>query len=197
MADLLDILRVTAYMTAGVDQDQQNVYYLRVEDTGGVDDGDVLDDMAEYCDNIYTEINGIVANNIEYLEVKTSNITAGIDIGVTAFPTLTTGGVTNQMLPNGVSALAKAFPTVLGHIGKKFWPSFTVAAMDDGLFNSGAVTASADAAQAAYEPFVSTLGNHYQPIIYDRTNEVAHVPESWSASSNPAYQRRRRPGTGS
>jgi len=196
MSLFLDILRVTAGLAIGIDSTVQNVYYLRIDEAGGVADAQILTDMGEYLEDAYTEVVPQLANNCTFEEYKVTNVTTKVDIGISAFPTLTSGTNAGDMLPFGISGLVRARTPTVGREGRKFIGPLVETSQTDGLLSAGLVADLEDFGDEAYGTFVSTSGNTYQPVIYDRDAHVGREMTDIIASNIPAYQRRRKQGVG-
>lgn len=197
MASLGDIISVVAGLNAGLGIDVQNVYHLQVLETGGVDDDDLVDDMGEYLEDVYGVLNNTFANNVVYDLYKATNVTADVDLGTHPWPSLTQGGGAVNMLPTGDSGLVLGRTNTPGRVGKKYFGPFTSNALADGYWTAGVVATLADAMAEVWSPFISALANSYTPVILGRDDGVGRVVREATASAVPAYQRRRRPGTGS
>jgi hypothetical protein len=196
MADLGDILRVTPSLVLDVGVTIQNVYHLLVSEPTGVDDEDVLDDMGEYLEGIYDGMVSRIPNNVTFSEYKVDNLTADVTIGISGFPTLTTGTDAGEYIAPGVAGLLLGRTSNPGHAGRKFFGPFTEGNMSDGLWSSALLSVLAAAGLDTYDGFTSAGGNDYQPIVLDRTTGNPRNVREIIASSNPAYQRRRRRGAG-
>jgi hypothetical protein len=196
MASLNDILRVVPTLGMGVGVTIQNVYHLRVTETGGVDDADVLDDMGEYLEDIYSELLTRIVNDVTFEEYSVQNLTVDVDLGISGFPTLTAGQSSEDPLPSGVAGLSLGRTETPGHYGRKFWPPGPESLTLDNYFTSNHVSAMNDAALATWSPFQSTTGHDYMPGILDRTTGGIRDVVEVISTNIPAYQRRRRAGTG-
>lgn len=196
MASFGDILKVVASMSIGVGVTVQNVYHVIVAEVGGVDDGDIPDDMGEWLEDIYTEINPHIPNDLVYEEYSLQNVTVDLDLGTHGFPSMTIGGSSSEFLPTQVAPLVRVRTDVPGVEGRKFFPTFVEANTTNGQFSPTAVNNMLDAGQVAYAPWVATSGNNYQGTVYNREFGIARPPTEIIATSNPATQRRRRVGRG-
>jgi hypothetical protein len=196
VASLNDILRIVPTIEMGVGVTVQNVYYCKVTQAGGIDDGDVLDDMGDWMDDVYTPVQLAMPDDATFEEIKITNVTADVDIGTTSFPTLTQGNASGEPYAPGVAGLVLAFTDKLRHTGRKFFGPFNEGSLTNGLFSTLNVGRMVDAAVEAYTPFTGTSGGTYQPVIVDRTTGEGRGVTSVQATSNPAYQRRRRLGRG-
>lgn len=196
MADFGDILRVVPSLKLGLDVTIQNSYHVKVTEAEGVDDEDALTDMADYMEDIYGELNPSLTDVMTYEEIKVTNVTTDVDIGLIDWPSLTTGGAATETYAPGVAGLVLANTGDLRHQGRKFFGPYAEGPLTDGLFNSANVTRLGDAATEAYNTRVGTSGATYQPVIVDRETGEARPVTTVQVTANPAYQRRRRAGRG-
>jgi len=196
MAALNDVLEVTAKLSAGTNAAIQNVFHLVVKDFGGVPDENVPDDIGEYLEGIYDELDGGLWTGVSFVEYTIKNLTTDTDLGTYPWPTLTGGGSGDANLPYGVAGLVKAKTTNGKHQGRKFFGLFTEASNDGGKPNAAVKVLLAAAGAAAYSSFTSIGANDYQPGVLER--DVLGVREVVSVvvGLEWAYQRRRKPGVG-
>lgn len=196
MASLGDILRIVAGLSFNAAVEVQNVYYVKVSDIGGIPDEDIPDDMGEYLEDIYDGLVSSYPNNVTFETFKVTNVTADVDLGTHPWPSLTAGSGAQETYAPGVALLTLARTATPHHAGRKYWGPFQETSMSDGTWASAIVSGFAAVVESVYNAFAATSGNDYQPIVYDRENDVGRLPVELTVSSNPAYQRRRRVGTG-
>jgi len=196
MAALGDILRIVADMSVGVGVTIENVYHVKVNSAGGVSDAQALDDMGDYLEDIYSEINGHMTDSLEYDSYKVTNITADVELGAQGWPTLTAGLSTADQVADGIAGVASFRTSTPGHQGRKFWGPFSEYDIDSGRLTSPTVADIQDAAVATGSPFTGGGGQSYIPVIYDRENNVGREVTEAYGDNRPGYQRRRKPGVG-
>lgn len=191
-----DILQVIPSMHIGVQVTIQNVYHTYITQLASGVPEDILDDMADWMDDAYSEIVGHIWDAQSIDEVHVLDLTADIDIGVTGFPTLTYGTDTGEGLPPGTSALVK-FKTAQGkHQGRKYIGVLTEVSNNDGILQTGTTTDLADFATVITDDYVGASGNEYRYCVLDRTTDEPRFPNQVVIPAYFAYQRRRRPGVG-
>ena len=191
-----DILSVVPSMHIGVQVTIQNVYHTYISQLVSDVEEDILQDMADWMDDAYSEIVGHIWDAQSFDEVKVIDITADIDIGVTGFPVLSAGGATGHGLPPGTAALVK-FKTIQGkHQGRKYIGVLTEDGQTDGTLIGTAQTALANFATVIAEPYDGSSGNQYKYVVLDRTTDQVRYPNQIIVPAYFAYQRRRRPGVG-
>jgi len=104
-----DVLRVSCKMSL-FGQDVQNVFYIRNNGAGSVDDTTAVTEVLARLDSAFVLQNGEITNNLSYDSIEIFNITQDRPMGEYAWPTLTVGGAVSEALPNQVSGLV-LFPT--------------------------------------------------------------------------------------
>jgi hypothetical protein len=196
MAALGDILRVVADMSVGVGVTIENVYHVKVNSAGGVADSQALDDMGDYLEDVYSEINDHMTDRLNYDSYKVTNITADVELGAQAWPSLVAGGSAADGLADGIAGVASFRTSTPGHQGRKFWGPFSEFDVTDGRLTSATVADIQDAAVATGSPFTGAGGQSYIPVIYDRENNVGRAVTEAYGDNRPGYQRRRKPGVG-
>lgn len=196
MVNPADLLRITARLRFQATADIQNVFFMHYAGGSPISNADAVTDMGEYLEDGYTEINPKLADDVTYLDYRVVNVTTGVDLGYNPWPTLVQGSNVNDTLMPGVAGLIRILTGDVKHEGRKFTGPYSEGNTLNGNYQPGVVTAMADAGAAWFSPFLSSLGNSWQPVIVDRTTGQERVPTSVVASNNPAYQRRRRVGSG-
>jgi hypothetical protein len=192
-----DVIKVTAALDM-VGNAVENVYYFRMDTAPSVTDTAVMNDLAAKLEEVYTHILSYMSDAVTFLEVRGFNVTKDQPMPTVSWPTMTVGGSSSARLPWGVSGLALLRTGVRRVLGRKFFGVFTEADNDDPGVWSGALTIAM--AAAAGELVGSFLGSTtlavILPGVVDKTGAFWAFIEA-VASSNPAYQRRRRRGRGS
>ncbi len=196
MASVGDLLRVVASLALDVGVTFQNVYYLSIIGPADPDTEEVLDDMGEYLEDIYSEINARIPSSIEYVEYEVTDVTVDVSLGTRDWPVLTAGTAGTDFTPAQVAGLVLARTNTPGHHGRKYFPPFHETSLDYGEFVSGAVVDLAEAGEAAFGSFSSTNGFTYMPCVLDRETGTRRSAVEVGATSIPGTQRRRRRGVG-
>lgn len=193
MASALDVIRVVADMTL-LGQTILNVWH--VISPSSVPDTELQDDIPEMMNEIYSQINGVIDNELTYDAIRIFNVTGNQDLGIHAWPVLTTGSTAGETLPLGVAALL-TLPTDIPKVrGRKFFGGIVESVCTNGVFISNVTDALADIAALVTVPYITaghanawvfgipTLANGFQAF------------NSGLISSIPSYQRRRKQGVG-
>lgn len=119
-----DVVRITCKWTFR-SGDVQNVYHMRVDTTGPVDNEDFLDEIAADMDSMYDDVHTYIANDVTYDTIEVYNVTGEEYIGETDWPVKTVGAASGDVLPAQVSALALFNTATLRSQGRKFLPPMT------------------------------------------------------------------------
>lgn len=191
-----DVVRITAVMEIPIVGVIENVYHVRITSAGPIDDTDLQDAAAEFLEDIYTEINSRISDEQLYNSINIFNYTNQQVFGSISWPSLTAGLNTGDLLAPGVSALAIGRTGVSRRVGRKYFGVFTEDSITDGFFSAATIVDIADAAEIAYGPYTATNGVEFEGGVYDRVNIIFRTILDVTATGNPAYQRRRRQGTG-
>jgi len=198
MADLTlgDILRVTAKMHFTAGSAVQNVYNLQFAQSSDPSQEAVADDIGEYLENAYSEVQGRMTNQLIFDEYTVIDVDLDLDVGTSGWPSLTTGGDVGDPLPAQLAGLVK-FKTNFGkHQGRKYLGVFTETDNSGGYPTVGLQTDLADFGTAVAGLFYGSSGNGYIYKVYDQVTELGLdvslivVPGIWGS------QRRRRFGVG-
>lgn len=194
-----DIIRVAARHKWNNIDDVVNVFHVNVGAIPGVGGNNTLflQDVRAWLISAYTEIQGEMSSEVEPGDITAYNITDDEPIGQISWGAYTGGSGTGDGLPPGVAALVLWRTTVKRTVGKTYLPPFTEGQQANGSLTAGALAAVDQFGTTLRDPF--TGANMYQVAfaIYKRSAGTTHVPTGHTASPILAYQRRRRPGTGS
>jgi len=190
-----EVIRVTANMLIDGADLVNNVFHLQLDSTG-IGNEDALEDAAEWVEDIYGTMVTAIVNNLSFETVRVINQSDNTDVGLIAFPTLTVGSATGEMLPLGASALIQLLTGILGSQGKKYMPVTGEGALADGLWGSSYLTTLGNVASLMLDPFSSALGNDWHMVVWSEKYAAPLQILSTLVSAVPAYQRRRRQGRG-
>ena len=197
MASLGDIIRVVAGLKFNATGDVQNVFHLLVSGPLPVSDADLVDDMGEHLEDIYSLNNANRANNITFDLYNVVNLTADLELGEHPWPSLTAGLGGGEALPPGDALLTLARTGKSRVQGRNYSGCWTEGNNADGQWSTTFLTAMATLPGLIWDAFTTSLGNDYTPIIYNRTLGTFELPVEYSIVPQTSYQRRRRPGSGS
>ncbi len=196
-----DILKVVLSVAMPDSVIAQNVFWVLFEaDGGSVDVVDVLEDMATWVEDIYTNmLNGIANNNVmEDVKVYVYDPSDDDFDEVGIEPATVTFTDVSQYLAHGISAYITARTTDPDVYGRKFLMGLTEDVNDDGYIASGYVANLANWSIDWTDPFVgASTGSGFVPGVYSFTRN-AFFPFTGASSVSLlwGYQRRRKPGVG-
>lgn len=196
MAAFHDVIKATARLQGDDGVAIQNVYQFRLDQVGGISDGACMDDLADFLDDAYDLIDDLLADSVTFVDIDFFNKTTAQPMGVRPWPTLTVGSSSGEPLPSGVAPLVVLQTGRNRVIGRKFLPQVGSGQVVDGNWGSGFLTALAPFAAFLIGGFLGTTSAApWLPGVVDKLGVF------WSfltavVGSEPAYQRRRRAGTG-
>ena len=191
-----DISRVTAKMKFHGADAVQNVYHVQNISPTGVDDDDYRTHISKWLDAAYQCINGLLHNGITYDTISIYNITQDRPLPDVDWDTLTVGALAENDLPAGVAALITFDTDTKKITGKKYLAGWPISAVDnDGNFVSAVATVLLCMALKLYGTQTFFTINSLPGTWRQSTLKFTKF-QSASIDLIPAYQRRRRPGTG-
>lgn len=186
----------------------ENVYHFRVDGPGGSQSSDAslvlaveswLDDLYSQMVNVISDGSGVPGVYVDEMQFVAGQWQIFRNIGYMQM-TGATWATTQAPLPAGVAALVRAIPIYAKRAGKKYFGGFTIASMDtDGDWTSGflALMAAVGAELMTTETITASPSNQtLEYVILNRTADLYNVPIEIVASAEPAYQRRRKQGSG-
>lgn len=191
-----DIIEVSVIHDNAISGEQMNRYQLRVESGGPLSNADLLDDIKNWVQTLYSLIDTIINVRNVLREVGVYNKTQAMLVGTTTGGTYTGGLAPDPAAPQGVTGLAY-FKTALPRvIPKKYIPSPSA-----GSFSGvGKWDTSYTTALTAFASWLMTVkGFTNGSYRYGTYNDVLLqwvLPDVAVVPTTPAYQRRRKPGVG-
>lgn len=197
MANNLDVLDVAVGGTFQTNEEIVAAYQFRLNDIGGLNDALVLEDMEALVNALYAIVRALLVAATVIRTIRVANKTQGTLLGdiVLGTPIAGTGGA--SAVAPGVAALA-SFPTNIPRVtGRKFWGPLSTAVVDGNGFIGASSLVNMNSA-IAYLIAPITPGNGTYQYGYDSPKAGGFVAfTEGQAFAEPAYQRRRRRGTGS
>lgn len=200
-----DILVASARFRDVQGNDVVNVYNFRCALAAPIADQDAIDGVDAYISSFYTTLDGYMDGDAAPYDLKVDvvefiggewKVTHNVGFDSWGVPLAMSGA--GEPLPHGSAILVKLFTGLGKHTGKKFLGLFNDNALNS-LGNVAAVVQAAAATDFAkiLAPFVFTAGNTLVGVVLDRADGTVRDILSVAVSDVFAYQRRRRPGTGS
>ncbi len=196
-----DILRLVVSMIWADGNIMQNVYAAQITGAGGPwPDGDVLDDLEDWADQMYAEILTQISSFVDGNEVFGYVWDpVGLDwdlFGSEPWSWLPTNA--GSELPRGVAAFMKAPTSDPDVQGRKYIGGATEGELVTGLWSAGFVAQLVLYGADWILPFIGTLTTAtITPGVWSVKNSSFHnFDTEVNISTIPAYQRRRKRGVG-
>lgn len=176
-----------------------NIYYFEANFNTPQEVEDVLTALVTWVETLYTTIDSEVSDLLELGEFTLYTWNAPLlqwDNEGSDLPAVTFTGV-SDMLPHGVSALVRAYSFNTRSIARKYLAGFIEEAQADGTWITSTLTAlAAFGAEWSSSSLVSS-GNTMRAAVWDTKIFTTHILTGVEVVlTEPAYQRRRRPGVG-
>lgn len=192
-----DVIRATAVMQLHGTDDQMNVFHVQIDSEGPASDEDVQAEIGTWLEAIYTCILSHLLNSVQFIEIQHYNVTQDVPMTTTNWPSLTFGSLDADDLPWGVSALVSMKTAAKRVGGRKYFGGLATSDIaDGGTWVTGLATLFACVLLKMVGNQGGTNVDMY-PGVWSEGTALWHPFTEASFDYVPAYQRRRRPGTGS
>lgn len=191
-----DIVRITARLNVSDIGDFMNVFNFRVDNVAPPQDANFVSDCAWVLDGIYNLINPIICSAADYIDIGIYIYRGLQTFSPAAWPAQTSGGDANPILTPGSALLSSAASGIARRVARKYWGPMSEQSLIDGFWPVATVNIAQLAMAKYFSQSQGPLGLLLTGVIYDTALSVARDAVSSSSSDNPAYQRRRRLGTG-
>lgn len=194
--DYNDVWRVTARMTGDDGVAIQNVWFVRKTTIGVSPDDQSRDDIAGALDGIYDSLSVYLVNDTLPLDIQFYDVTNDTPMPAHPWSAFSGGASGNEPVPSGVAYLI-VFNTGVKRVqSKKYFGQCDSGYLSNGNWNSTLVTGLSLIAATIIENFVGpTTADAFQWGVVDKLGAFWDWNEAF-VKSEPAYQRRRRFGTG-
>lgn len=191
-----DIFRVTARMdVGGANNDVQNVMYFRQESAGALTDAQVLADLADVLDGLYTDIVSDIVDNQDFVDIAIKNITQDLLLGSVVWPVLTSGLSTVDPSAYQTVALLLMRTAKSRVVGRFNLGVFRENGISDSSWVLGIVTAVLAFGGQLLSDFVETNGT-WRYIVFNREFGTLTLPVTAAMTIAARSQRRRSLGIG-
>jgi hypothetical protein len=192
-----DVLRVAVRFLWDDLSDIINVWHIAVASLGTAStDTEVMEDIAEGLDAIYTNVEGAVTNRVAGLDLSGVNVTQNVLLPVVPF--ISAGTSAGESLPLPVSPMIQFGSATPRHGSRIFLPPFGEGTNVDGIVQAAFVAMMEDfAADVLTGIFGTTNSVAAERVAYDRSAGVARSLVSAFIPVTFRTQRRRRQGVGS
>lgn len=195
------ILRVVASMLMPNSVIAQNVFFALFLNDGGSDlEADVIGDLADWVDDILSQVETRMEQNIVPTDIRVyiyDAVDADWDeVGSDAL-TYTPSSI-DEMLPHGVAAIIYARTEDPDVLGMKYLAGFSEDSQADGSWGSGTTSAMLLAgAQWVTDHIGAASGSTFEPGVWS-VAQSAFIGMSgvFGANGIVGYQRRRKAGVG-
>lgn len=192
----LDDISITAKMSLSLAFDVQNTFTAKITNAVA-GNAAVYTAMGNWLETIYSAFVVDQSDSISYVSYVVNNLANGEISGELSWPTLTVGGAALQQTAPGVCVLALQRTGVSRHTGRKYFGIFTENDMLNGRWGTALLAKVLTAIENASTTYVDPNGVGILPGVLDRAAGIQRGITDTVVIAEPAYQRRRRRGTGS
>lgn len=199
-----DVVRVSCRYSLETGQDHVNVYYWKCTTASTDSDLSILGDIHSTLGGAYANIAAFMTNLATPVDIKGDVVqfSGGLltlvrNMGTIPYSPSTVPSGTGDALPPGNAALVK-FLTGIGKVyGRKFVGALIEAQQQNGVLSSGLITGLQTYASLINTVITLTTSGALTPGVMSKKLSDFVAYNGYEVASNMAYQRRRRPGTGS
>jgi hypothetical protein len=199
-----DVIRCAVRQSAPYFGEMINVFHYEMQFASPQVDGDVTSALNTAIDNMYTFIEAYVHEGVVPVDIKfdvVDFVSGELEI-VRNLGTFTWGynygpAADSDRLPPGTAALVKGLTTIGKVYGRKFLGGMVEPSQEAGVLSGPVLTALTNWATAYVAIASVSVGEDMYPgVMSNREKAFVRFVEA-DVSTNMAYQRRRRLGTGS
>lgn len=193
-----DIIEVTARAEFDGIDDIVNVYEISNLTASGLTDSELVEDILDMIDDVYTIINGFLSIYYIYRDITIRNRTGGYLMGIYSWPTLVAGTAGGDALPPGVAGIINFSTTQPRRMLRKYIGGLSEASCEStGVFESLTQAQLALFGAFLLAPYSGTYGLYQYCTHNDLMFPETIFPVSTLVTNIPGYQRRRKQGRGS
>lgn len=192
-----DVLRVAATWEYDLTEEVTNVYHVLVTSGGAKDFADVIDDLQQYIDLMYEELDVFLSTKMLVDRISVSNVSQGLVFGTINWGVMAQGGSAADALASGVALLAWGRTFVPRVQIRKYYGVFTETGMTDGQWTAPVQVAAYTDMESHITSQAMTDGLTVTGVAWNRTLESYTTASGVATADEPVYQRRRRRGRGS
>jgi hypothetical protein len=190
-----DIIRATAKLLSDTGDSVQNVFHFKAG-AGISADADGIDDITAFLDAAYDYIDTDLHQAMDFDSINLFNVDQAKSYGDVAWPSLTSCSGAGERYAPGVALLISFRTGYSRKLGRKYLGFYGEGKLSSGVFAGSVLTAAANFAAPFLAPFVGgTSGETWLPGIPTKEGGFLGFTEA-VVNGNPAYQRRRRVGSG-
>lgn len=196
------VLRVVASLLMPESVIAQNIFYtLLTGGAGPYDDDDVVSDIKDWIEDIYTSWASIGDSNVDLNTIQVYKYDSIDDdwdeVGDEVSSVV--GLVAGDLLPHGVAGYTIVRSTDPDVSAMKYWAGLTEASQTEGSW-VGATLTQMLAMNAIWlaDDTGAITGANFNPGVWSvKNNSFFEFIDTHLVKGSPAYQRRRKPGVGS
>lgn len=199
-----NILRASCRFSMAQGQDHVNVYYFRADTGYSETDVATLGYIEDHMDSIYGNLTAHLSNTADAVDIKVDVVAfvGGVEtiirnVGTTPFNLTVPPAATGEPLPPGVAGLVKLLTGIGKVYGRKFIGMLTEGAQNSGVLGVAVLAALEVVAAIMVATITAPVSGDLIPGVMSKRETDFVAFASYDVSSNMAYQRRRRAGTGS
>lgn len=158
---------------------------------------DIIDDVQEYVDALYTEMDTYLHEDMVVDRISVANVTQDLVFGSINYGVLAAGNMTLDPVAAGVALLAWA-RTLKSRVQiRKYYGVCGETSLTDGVWVSSIRTAAYTDMEYHIATNVMTDGLALTGVAWNRATLTYTLATGVATSAEPVYQRRRRRGRGS
>lgn len=192
-----DVLRCDLVADYDAGQDIVNTFQYRIGTPSTISDEDVLDDMMEIMTAIVNVIKAIMNAGTIWRKIRVRNLSTGALTGERAFSPTIAGTLDTEAVPLGAAYLVTALTNVPNVRLRKFFGVADASVLtSNGNFTGASQTVMEGLVPLLLNDQAATNASYEYGYLSPKTSSFLS-PTAVTVTNIPAYQRRRRPGTGS
>lgn len=176
-----------------------NIFYLNADFVAPQTDDDVVLACESYIEGLFANVSGQVTDLIDLGDMAVYVYNSVLDqwdnIG-SETPAVTFTNATD-MLPHGVCGMVRAYSVNTRSIARKYLAGFCEDQQENGTWLAAAITAMANFGNSWTTRETISVDNDLEPAVFSQALRTGYrLTGVEVVLSEPAYQRRRRPGVG-
>lgn len=191
-----DIMRVAAKLTDINGDAVVNVFHVRLDSGGPVDDNDIMIEIGNYMEVIYTNIVSVLQVGMDFIDINFFNVTQDSPLGSMLWPNLTVGSGTGDPLPAQVAAMVRGTTGKSRNWARKFFGVFSESQNTDDGKISGTVQTALTNLLGDWLAGHTEDSNTYVPVVWHAKDQLWRVITGGVVRNIWSTIRRRRHGRG-
>lgn len=192
-----DVLRLGASWKYETAYEITNVFHCLVTSGGAKDFVDIIDDVQQYIDLMYDEIDVFLSDEMLVDRISVSNVTQDTVFGSINWGVISQGGSATEATAAGVCLLAWGRTFTPRVQIRKYYGVFTETHMSSGAWSGAIQTACYTDLESHITSQAMVDGLTMTGVAWNRALSTYTQAHGVATADEPAYQRRRRRGRGS